>query len=177
MPRREDPIRVTIHDPARLGGDADRRSDPEADTRTDAGRDGLDVIPSGTVTSALVDRLNAGEPYAVVFGGQGDSSWLAGLEELVTSAGIESELSRIVGEADLLLEPVAGDLVVVRPIGFQPLTWVRALAAGDQIPTAAQLTSAAVSMPGVLLTQIAAVRALARQGIDFAAAPPVGLAG
>ena len=129
------------------------------------------------VHTALVDRLNAGEPYAIAFGGQGDSSWLAGLEELVTSAGIESELSRIAGEAELLLEPVAGELVVVRPIGFQPLSWVRTLAAGETTPTDAQLTSAAVSLPGVLLTQIAAMRALARQGLDFTAAPPVALAG
>ena len=126
---------------------------------------------------ALVDRLNSGEPYAVVFGGQGDSSWLAGLEELVTTAGIESELSRIVGEAELLLEPVADELVVARPIGFEPLAWMRALAADEQVPTSSQLTSAAVSLPGVLLTQIAAIRALARQGLDFADAPPVALAG
>ncbi|GAI14272.1 unnamed protein product, partial [marine sediment metagenome] len=39
---------------------------------------------------ALVDLLNAGEPYAVAFGGQG-ASWLENLEELVSSAGIESE--------------------------------------------------------------------------------------
>ena len=31
-------------------------------------------------TQALVDRLNAGEPYAVAFGGQGNSAWLANLE-------------------------------------------------------------------------------------------------
>ncbi|WP_293306656.1 hypothetical protein, partial [Mycolicibacterium sp.] len=84
---------------------------------------------------ALVDRLNAGEPYAVAFGGQGNSSWLVSLEEIITTAGIESELSRIVGEAELLLEPVADELVVVRPIGFEPLTWVRALAAEEQGPT------------------------------------------
>ena len=126
---------------------------------------------------ALVDRLNAGEPYAIVFGGQGDTSWLAGLEELVTTAGIESELSRIVGEAHLLLEPVADELVVARPIGFEPLHWMRALAADESVPTAGQLTSAAVSLPGVLLTQIAAIRALDRQGLDFADAPPVAVAG
>ncbi|MDT5134459.1 MAG: fatty acid synthase, bacteria type, partial [Mycobacterium sp.] len=62
-------------------------------------------------THALVDRLNAGEPYAVAFGGQG-ASWLENLEELVSSAGIESELSEVVGEAALLLEPVARELVV-----------------------------------------------------------------
>ncbi|MBI3692871.1 MAG: hypothetical protein HY239_19980, partial [Mycolicibacterium aromaticivorans] len=130
----------------------------------------------GTTTHALVDRLNAGEPYAVAFGGQG-SAWLETLEELVTSAGIESELATLAGEAELLLEPVADELVVVRPIGFEPLRWVRALAAEEAVPSAKQLTSAAVSVPGVLLTQIAATRALARQGMDLAAAPPVAVAG
>lgn len=126
---------------------------------------------------ALVDRLNAGEPYAVAFGGQGNSSWLVSLEEIITTSGIESELSRIVGEAELLLEPVADELVVVRPIGFEPLSWVRQLAAEEQGPTRGQLTSSAVSLPGVLLSQIAAIRALGHQGLDFAAAPPVALAG
>lgn len=125
---------------------------------------------------ALVDRLAAGEPYAVAFGGQG-SAWLETLEELVSSAGIEAELATLAGEADLLLEPIARELVVVRPIGFEPLSWVRALAAEDAVPSAKQLTSAAVSVPGVLLTQIAAIRALARQGMDLSAIPPVAVAG
>lgn len=141
-----------------------------------------DRLPTGddadrVTAHALVDRLSAGEPYAVAFGGQGASSWLANLEELVTMAGIESELARIAGEAELMLEPVADELVVVRPIGFEPLRWIRALAAGEPVPTTRQLTSAAVSLPGVLLTQIAAIRALGRQGLDFAAAPPVAMAG
>ena len=125
---------------------------------------------------ALVDRLTAGEPYAVAFGGQG-SAWLETLEELVSSAGIESELATLVGEAELLLEPVARELIVVRPIGFQPMHWVRALAAEEAVPSAKHLTSAAVSVPGVLLTQIAAVRALSRQGMDLTATPPVAVAG
>ncbi|MGV0835054.1 fatty acid synthase subunit beta domain-containing protein [Mycolicibacterium thermoresistibile] len=125
---------------------------------------------------ALVDRLTAGEPYAVAFGGQG-SAWLETLEELVASAGIETELATLAGEAEMLLEPVARELVVVRPMGFAPLQWVRALAAEEQVPSAKQLTSAAVSVPGVLLTQIAAMRALARQGMDLVATPPVAVAG
>lgn len=128
-------------------------------------------------TQALVDRLNAGEPYAIAFGGQGNSAWLANLEELVTTAGIESELATVVGEAELLLEPVANELVVVRPIGFEPLRWVRQLAADEPAPAARHLTSAAVSLPGVLLSQIAAIRALSRQGLDFSTAPPVAVAG
>jgi hypothetical protein len=126
-----------------------------------------------TSVQALVDRLNAGEPYAVAFGGQGNSAWLSNLEELVTMAGIESELATVVGEAELLLEPVADELVVVRPIGFEPLRWVRQIAAEEPAPSTRHLTSAAVSLPGVLLSQIAAIRALYRQGLDFTVAPPV----
>lgn len=134
------------------------------------------AAPAHSSSHALVDRLTDGEPYAVAFGGQG-SAWLETLEELVSSAGIESDLATLAGEAELLLEPVATELVVVRPIGFEPLRWVRALAAEEPVPSAKQLTSAAVSVPGVLLTQIAAVRALARQGMDLAAVPPVAVAG
>ena len=125
---------------------------------------------------ALVDRLSTGEPYAVAFGGQG-SAWLETLEELVTATGIESELATLAGEAELILGPIATELVVVRPIGFEPLRWVRALAAEESVPAPKHLTSAAVSVPGVLLTQIAAVRALARQGMDLVATPPVAVAG
>nr|WP_235009613.1 type I polyketide synthase [Mycobacterium sp. 3519A] len=138
-----------------------------------AASENTDAFPSA---SALVDRLNAGEPYAVAFGGQG-GSWLENLEELVSSAGIESELSEIVGEAALLLEPVARELVVVRPIGFEPLQWVRALAAEEKLPTAKQLMSIAISGPGILLTQMAATRAVIRQGLDLYGTPPVAMAG
>jgi len=144
--------------------------------RVSADRDGQGKSPQAGDTHALVDRLTAGEPYAVAFGGQG-SAWLETLEELVSSAGIEPDLSTLVGEVSLLLEPVAKELVVVRPIGFEPLTWVRSLAAEDPVPSEKHLTSAAVSIPGVLLTQIAAVRALARQGMDLNATPPVAVAG
>ena len=143
--------------------------------RVSTGRDG-NVAESAYGSHALVDRLNSGEPFAVAFGGQG-SAWLETLEELVASAGIEAELATQAGEADLLLEPIAKELVVVRPMGFEPLRWVRALAAEEPVPSAKQLTSAAVSVPGVLLSQIAAVRALARQGMDLTATPPVAVAG
>ena len=147
--------------------------------RVSTSRDGsaAESSPTGPSSSdALVDRLNAGEPYAVVFGGQG-GAWLENLEELVNLAGIESELTNLVGEAELLLEPVAREMVVVRPIGFEPMRWVRALAAGEPVPTSAQLTAAAISGPGILLTQIAAMRALTRQGLDLPSTPPIAMAG
>lgn len=162
---------MTIHEHDRVGPAQPGEPGEPRRHRAGGGDPALDGAPV-----ALVDRLAAGEPYAVAFGGQG-SAWLETLEELVSSAGIEAELATLAGEADLLLEPVAKELVVVRPIGFEPLRWVRALAAEDPVPSAKQLTSAAVSVPGVLLTQIAAVRALARQGLDFSATPPVALAG
>lgn len=143
-----------------------------ADRNDESGSDGR----AADSAQALVDRLNAGEPYAVAFGGQG-SAWLETLEELVSSAGIEAELATLAGEAELLLEPIAAELVVVRPIGFEPLQWVRALASEEPVPSAKQLTSAAVSVPGVLLTQMAAIRALARQGMDLTATPPVAVVG
>jgi fatty acid synthase len=62
-----------------------------ADRNTELG-DNTGALSS---SHALVDRLNAGEPYAVAFGGQG-GAWLENLEELVSSAGIESELSQLV---------------------------------------------------------------------------------
>ena len=102
------------------------------------GRDDESGAPQSS--HALVDRLTAGEPYAVAFGGQG-SAWLENLEELVSSAGIESELATLVGEAEFLLEPVAREMVVVRPIGFKPMQWVRALAAEE---TGAELQAADV---------------------------------
>ncbi|MGU3501059.1 fatty acid synthase subunit beta domain-containing protein [Mycobacterium sp. C31M] len=143
--------------------------------RVAAGKNGLNEGSLGGA-HALVDLLNAGEPYAVAFGGQG-GAWLESLEELVSSAGIESELSELVGEAALLLEPVARELVVVRPIGFEPLQWVRALAAEEPLPDTKQLTTAAISGPGILLTQMAAIRALTRQGLDLMGTPPVAMAG
>ncbi len=129
-----------------------------------------------TGTHALVDRLHSGEPYAVAFGGQG-GPWLENLEELVNSAGIESEISQLVAEAELLLEPLARELVVVRPIGFEPMKWIRALAADEPLPSTKDLTTAAISGPGILLTQMAAQRALKRQGLDLDGHPPVAIAG
>ena len=71
---------MTIHEHDRVSADRQGGGSPE--------------------THALVDRLTAGEPYAVAFGGQG-SAWLENLEELVSSAGIEPDLANLVGEAAL----------------------------------------------------------------------------
>ncbi|RVW04766.1 type I polyketide synthase [Rhodococcus spongiicola] len=129
----------------------------------------------------LVDRLRAGEPYALAFGGQG-APWLSALAELTRDSGLEPALTELVNEAAAILEPVAQDLLVVRPVGFDPIAWIleQELAEDDAAlagPSAAALTSAAVSLPGVFLTQLAALRALQQQGLSPAATEPVATIG
>ncbi|MEZ0338789.1 fatty acid synthase subunit beta domain-containing protein [Mycobacterium sp. pV006] len=150
-------------------------NDQQRATTGSATENGQAYQQSGSA-HALVDLLHSGEPYAVAFGGQG-GAWLENLEELVNSAGIESEITNLVGEAELLLEPLHRELVVVRPIGFEPMKWIRALAAEEPLPSQKDLTTAAISGPGILLTQMAAIRALKRQGLDLDGHPPVAIAG
>ncbi|MGO4203547.1 fatty acid synthase subunit beta domain-containing protein [Rhodococcus sp. TAF43] len=132
----------------------------------------------------LVDRLRAGEPYALAFGGQG-APWLSALAELARDSGLEPTLTELVNEAAALLAPVAQDLLVVRPVGFDPIAWILEQELADDEdtagapagPSAAALTSAAVSLPGVFLTQLAALRALQQQGLDPAETAPVATIG
>ncbi|EME24114.1 type I polyketide synthase [Rhodococcus triatomae] len=131
--------------------------------------------------SPLRDRIAAGEPYALAFGGQG-AAWLDSLEELIRDNGLEPDLTALVNEASALVAPVAQDLLVVRSIGFDPIGWIleRDVAdedATDAGPSSEALTSASVSMPGVLLTQLAALRALRLQGLDPTQVAPVKVIG
>ncbi|WP_407674976.1 fatty acid synthase subunit beta domain-containing protein [Nocardia puris] len=129
----------------------------------------------------LLDRLLNGTPYALAFGGQG-ARWLGELEEIGRDSALEPELTALVNEAAALLEPVAAQLLVVRPVGFDPVAWMLEddLADADQGETSAApseqiLRASAVSMPGVLLTQLAALRALRLQGLDPGEHAPVAV--
>ncbi|HLS76143.1 MAG TPA: fatty acid synthase subunit beta domain-containing protein [Nocardia sp.] len=133
--------------------------------------------------SPLLDRLLNGTPYALAFGGQG-ARWLSELEEIARDSALEPELTALVNEAAALLEPVARQLLVVRPGGFDPVAWMLEDELADpdaDEPSAAPsedvLRSAVVSMPGVLLTQLAALRALRLQGLDPAEHAPVAVIG
>ncbi|WUD69770.1 DUF1729 domain-containing protein [Nocardia sp. NBC_00508] len=137
----------------------------------------------GGARSPLLDRLLGGVPYALAFGGQG-AQWLNELEEIGRDSALEPELTALVNEAAALLEPVAAQLLVVRPVGFDPIGWMleNELADTEEGETSAApseqvLRSAAVSMPGVLLTQVAAVRALRLQGLDAAEQAPAAIVG
>ncbi|WUD63204.1 DUF1729 domain-containing protein [Nocardia sp. NBC_00511] len=131
----------------------------------------------------MLDRLLAGAPYALAFGGQG-AAWLTELEEIGRDSALEPELTALVNEAAAKLEPVAAQLLVVRPVGFDPIAWMleEEIADPEQgevsgAPSAQVLRSAAVSMPGVFLTQVAALRALRLQGLDIVAHAPVAVIG
>ncbi|WP_406236874.1 fatty acid synthase subunit beta domain-containing protein [Nocardia sp. NBC_01009] len=138
---------------------------------------------AGGARSPLLDRLLGGTPYALAFGGQG-AQWLRELEEIGRDSALEPELTALVNEAAALLEPVAAQLLVVRPVGFDPVGWMleEELADGDEgeasaAPSEQVLRSAVVSMPGVLLTQLAAMRALRLQGLDPVENAPVAVIG
>ncbi|WP_233266726.1 type I polyketide synthase [Tomitella fengzijianii] len=129
-------------------------------TGADAATDGAAATRSGG--TPLADRLRGGEKYAVAFGGQG-APWLDPLTELATDAQLEGELTALVDESERILAPVRSELLVVRPSGFDPIGWgIEATR-----PRQSALTSAAISLPGVLLTQLAAVRSLAENGLDL----------
>ena len=129
----------------------------------------------------VADRITDGSSYALAFGGQG-VSWLEPLADLVRDFALEGELNVLVADAEALLEPVAAK-VAVAGAPFDPVVWASGIAVAesaedqdvDAVPSAAVLGSAAVSLPGILLTQLAGLRALRRQGIDPRITPPVAI--
>ena len=129
----------------------------------------------------VADRITAGSPYALAFGGQG-VPWLEPLAELVRDFALEGELDALVTEAESLIAPVAAQIAVAGT-PFDPIVWASGIAVAesaedqdaDAVPSADVLGSAAVSLPGILLTQLAGLRALRRQGIDPRVTPPVAV--
>ncbi|MGI9086005.1 MAG: fatty acid synthase subunit beta domain-containing protein [Aeromicrobium sp.] len=132
---------------------------------------------------ALVDRIADGTPYAVAFGGQG-APWLEPLAELVRDFALDADLESLVEQAETLVAPVATDLVR-SGVPFKPLAWVDVLAVGEsaededapELPDADLLSSPGASLPGILLTQLAGLRALKSQGIDPQVVRPVAAIG
>ncbi|WP_461666364.1 fatty acid synthase subunit beta domain-containing protein [Gordonia sputi] len=131
---------------------------------------------TGRPAESLIDRLAAGEQYAISFGGQG-GPWLSTLAELVVDADLEQKLAGAVAVAERMLAPVADSIEIARPDGFHPLAWVRAADAGEPVPSDAELADFALSGPGVLLSQVAAVESLKKQGLDPDAIAPVAVVG
>ncbi|MGA8987395.1 fatty acid synthase subunit beta domain-containing protein [Aeromicrobium sp.] len=132
---------------------------------------------------ALIDRILTGTPYALAFGGQG-GPWLEPLAGLIRDFALEAELETLVSHAEERLSPVAAELARVG-VPFTPLAWADVIAVGDSaedddapaLPSAEVLNTPAASLPGILLAQLAALRALRSQGLDAHVTPPAAVIG
>ncbi|PJJ58205.1 fatty acid synthase [Mumia flava] len=124
--------------------------------------------------SRLLDDLNDGTPYAVAFGGQG-APWLQPLADLLRTHALGPQVHAVVTEADRILAPVSGDLARV-PLPFTPLEWADAIAVAESaadddapdLPDADTLSAPAVSVPGILLAQLAGLHAVRNLGLTAA---------
>nr|WP_238529328.1 type I polyketide synthase [Dietzia alimentaria] len=128
----------------------------------------------------MSDELRDGTAYALAFGGQG-IAWRDALSDLIDGTGIGPELQDLVDASVLLTEPVHDEIAVVRTHGFRPIEWANTTTGEDEdgadLPDDASLSSAAVSLPAVLLTQIGALRALAAEGFDVNDTTPAAVVG
>ncbi|ERG69351.1 hypothetical protein HMPREF9336_04048 [Segniliparus rugosus ATCC BAA-974] len=136
------------------------------------GRDEQVEVRSDMGELSLADQILAGEPYAIGFGGQG-ASWFAPLAELVRGAGLEGHARWLLAEAAALVRPVADELSVARPYGFEPLAWME----WEEAPEESMVLPPAVSGPGIFFAQALALHALTALGLDWRGNRPVGFAG
>ncbi len=120
----------------------------------------------------LADRLHEGEEFAVTFGGQG-TDWFATLTELLDEEPDTTRLAELVEASSRRLQPVAGEVAAALPRPFEPQQWL----AAEERPAAAELTHAALGLPGVLLTQLTTLDLLAAEGLDLARISPVSAVG
>ena len=95
--------------------------------------------------------------FALSFSGQG-FAWLPTLQEAL-AAGVRPQVAEYLADAEELLAPLADDLLPASPHGFAPLAWA------DNEPACA-LTAPAVSVPGILTTQLSVLDSLRAQGLD-----------
>ncbi|MBD8506046.1 DUF1729 domain-containing protein [Hoyosella sp. G463] len=131
----------------------------------------------------LVEDFRAGTRYAIAFGGQG-SDWLPALAELAHDSGTTAELADLVQQANTLIAPLADDLLAIRPT-FDPVAWLPGAMPsaapgqnhGAHTITGHEARGAALSLPGILLVQLATLRLLALEGLDTRAIPPAATAG
>ncbi|MBB4135869.1 fatty acid synthase subunit beta domain-containing protein [Gordonia humi] len=127
-------------------------------------------------TTSLIDRFSAGESYAISFGGQG-GPWLSSLAELVADADLGRHIESVMDAAAGILAPVSDELAAVGSDRFAPSTWLEALDSEASVPSDDELAAAHLSLPGILLTQLAAVENLAKQGLITTELPPSAVIG
>ena len=105
----------------------------------------------------LLEQLH-NEPFALCFSGQG-FDWIISLREALAE-GARDRTNKVAAAAARILKPVAGQIAAARPQGFEPVKWAEEGA--DSI----DLVCAAVSAPGIFLSQIANLHTLEARGLD-----------
>lgn len=98
------------------------------------------------------------EPFALCFSGQG-FDWISSLREALAD-GARDRANEVAAAAARILAPVAEQLTTARPQGFEPIKWAENGADGID------LVRAAVSAPGIFLSQIANLHTLEARGLD-----------
>ena len=121
--------------------------------------------------SSLVDRMDGPEAYALAFGGQG-TPWLEPFADLIRDFALEGEMTALVSNSESLIAPVARQFDRVGA-AFDPVCWAHQR--DGEAPANGMLSAPAVSVPGILLTQLAGLQALRKQGIDPRKNPPVAV--
>lgn len=139
----------------------------------------MTAISTDPVTSRrLLDRLAAGTPFGIIFGGQG-TDWLEALAEVLRVHAVD--IGSSVHDMERRLAPVSAQLAAAG-VAFEPLAWLDGAMAGESaevdapvLPGTDVLHDPSVSMPGIFLAQLATLRAVRALGLDVTGA--VGAAG
>ena len=127
----------------------------------------------GSQTRTVAERLSAGEPYVLAFGGQA-TPWRSALEGLVGLDGdLAGELAAVDRAVADLLAPVATDLLTITPRGARLLDD----GAAPVAPAGAGGEGADVSVPGILMAQHAVLACLPGAGVDVRATAPTSVIG
>lgn len=143
-------------------------ADQAETTLTDSLNDAAPAVAhaAGTDNRSVSERLEAGEPYVLAFGGQA-TPWRSTLDELVSlDRDLADELVRVDEAVAQRLAPVATELLTVTPRGLRALDAAAApVAPAPKGAAANQADTADVSVPGILLAQHAALASLPGAGI------------
>ena len=112
-------------------------------------------------SSARIEEINS-QPFVLSFSGQG-FDWISMLRSTLT-AEVEQEITQLVTSVEKILEPIIETLNSCRPDGFEPVSWAKSA------DTQVDVLRAAVSVPGIFLSQIANLKVLQKQGLEVASA-------
>ncbi|WP_022868356.1 type I polyketide synthase [Schaalia vaccimaxillae] len=114
-------------------------------------------------------------PFAVTFAGQA-TPWRQGLDELAHDEAIGLNLAALVLQSDQILSPVRRSLATQSVASLPFLLPARSGQTAVTRPEGG-IDEAALSVPGIVLTQLGALQALAQSGLDLRQHPAVAFEG